>query len=74
MTYDLLAHVDHFRGMKTPEVRAELGDPDGFYFRDSFPAYIIDEGTQEGFQIVFLLNNQFKVSNVIVHKNCCERP
>ena len=72
MAYSLLKSGDHFRGMKTAQIRAELGNPDGFYFRDSFPAYIIDETENDTWQIVFLLNNKFKVSNIIVHRNCCD--
>ena len=55
-------------------IREKFGPPDGFYFIDIYPAYIIQEGTtskEETWQIVFKLNEKYEVREVIVHKNCC---
>lgn len=64
------------KGLTVTEVRNKFGAPDGFYFIDSYPAYIIQDGKtrdEETWQIVFLLNASHKVREVIVHKNCCEK-
>lgn len=55
-------------------IRENLGAPDGFYFIDIYPAYIIQEGfsaKEETWQIVFKLNEKYEVREIIVHKNCC---
>lgn len=62
-------------GLTVSQIREKFGQPDGFYFIDAYPAYIIQEGkthSEETWQIVFLLNSKFQVREVIVHKNCCD--
>lgn len=52
-----------------------LGDHDGYYFSDMFPAYMIHRGKtreEKSWQIVFLLDRKQRVSEVVVHKNCCD--
>lgn len=69
-----LASSKQFIGKSVSEIRAELGAWDGYYFSDAFPAYIIQDGRAEHtdtWQIVFLLDKNEKVSEIIVHKNCC---
>jgi hypothetical protein len=71
----ILKNKKLFIGKFVLDLRKELGDPDGFYFRDVFPAYMIQEiedGNSESWQIVFLLNKERKVDDVIIHKNCCD--
>lgn len=61
-------------GKSVVEILKIFGEPDGFYFLDTYPAYIIEDGSQLGkdtWQIVFKLNADSKVRDVIVHKNCC---
>lgn len=63
-----------FIGKPIEFIREKLGTPDGYYFIDIYPAYIIQEGTnskEETWQIVFKLNEKFAVREVVVHKNCC---
>lgn len=75
MAYSLLNHQNQFVGKDRLEIRSELGDPDGFYFSEMFPAYMIETATsreQNSWQIVFLLDRDEKVSQIIVHKNCCD--
>ena len=63
-------------GRTVEQVREKFGPPDGFYFIDSYPAYIIQEGKnqkEETWQIVFLHNAEYKIREIIVHKNCCEK-
>lgn len=75
MTYSLLKNKKKFIGKTVPEIRSLFGPHDGFYFVDTFPAYLIQIAKtrdQEAWQIVFLLNNDRKVKDVIMHKNCCD--
>lgn len=71
MAFSILADPKPFLKKDVLEIRKILGDPDGFYITDKFPAYIIQLSEQESWQIVFLLDRQDRVSEVIVHKNCC---
>lgn len=63
-------------GKSVSYIRENLGSPDGFYFIDTYPAYIIQEGqnrAEETWQIVFRINGQNStVRDIVVHKNCCE--
>lgn len=74
MAYSILKKKKEFKGKFVLELRKELGDPNGFYFSDVFPAYFIQEGKtrqDETWQIVFLLDQSRHVEDIIVHKNCC---
>lgn len=76
MAYSLVSQQKQYLGKDVTEIRSLFGDPDGFYFRDTFPAYIIQRRiheTDSAWQIVFLLDNNFKVSEIFVHKNCCDK-
>ena len=76
MACSLLKNQKQFMGKDRYDIRKELGDHDGFYFTDMFPAYMIHTAKKIGedsWQIVFLLNRDEKVSEIIVHKNCCEQ-
>ncbi len=58
------------------EIREMFGGNDGFYFIDTYPTYIIQRGknhSEETWQLVFRMNNHFKVRDIIMHKNCCEK-
>jgi hypothetical protein len=57
------------------EIRELLGTADGYYFSDVFPAYMIHRSQDpkgDSWQIVFLLTNDRRVDDVVVHKNCCD--
>ncbi len=61
-------------GKNRLEVRELLGSQDGYYFTDMYPAYMIYEDPKvdgEAWQIVGLLDKEYKVREVIIHKNCC---
>lgn len=74
MAYSLLQKQKEFYGVFVTDIRNRFGAPDGFYFSDTFPAYMIQRSESEGsWQIVFLLNKERKVTEVIVHKNCCDK-
>jgi hypothetical protein len=76
MAFSLIQNRKIFVGTDRSEIRKKLGDFDGFYFSDMFPAYMIHTGEsreQDSWQIVFLLDRNEKVAEIIVHKNCCEK-
>ena len=75
MAYDLLKRQDEFVGKNYFEIRTILGDYSGYYFSDMYPVYLIQEGRthkEETWQIVFLIDRNEKIKEIIVHKNCCE--
>lgn len=58
------------------EIKNIFGPNEGFYFVDTYPTYIIQRGkshSEETWQLVFRMDNQYKVRDIIMHKNCCEK-
>lgn len=75
MASALLAQKEKYKGKFVTEIREVFGSPDGFYFSDVFPAYMIQRAKnhkEDSWQIVFLLDNERKVKDIVVHKNCCD--
>jgi len=75
MAYSILKNQKALRGKFVVDLRNDFGRPDGFYFSDVFPAYMIQRGhgdQDESWQLVFLPNKERKVEDIIVHKNCCD--
>jgi hypothetical protein len=75
MAYSILTMKKKFFGKSVLEIRQQLGSSDGYYFSDVFPAYMIYRGegpNEDSWQIVFLLNNDRQVRDIVVHKNCCD--
>jgi hypothetical protein len=73
MAFSLIKQKKYI-GKSILDIRAELGDFDGYYFSDVYPTYLINEPQKKGedvWQLVFLLDKNKLVSSVIVHKNCC---
>lgn len=63
-------------GKSYEEIREIFGENDGHYFTDTIPAYIIQEGknhSEDTWQLVFKMDKKYKVRDIIMHKNCCER-
>ena len=75
MVYDLIQSKIYI-GKSRLEVIKDLGVSDGYYFSGMIPAYILNNPSTVGsdlWQVVFLLNSQETVVEVVVHKNCCEK-
>ena len=75
MACSLLKKQKQFRGKDRVEIRSIFGDYDGHYFSDMFPTYMIEIAKKRGedsWQIVFLIDRKEKISEIIVHKNCCD--
>lgn len=74
MAYSLMTSKA-FLGMTPSQVREKLGDFDGHYFSESYPTYLIQRAQKKGeesWQIVFLIDQNRKTKDIIVHKNCCD--
>ena len=74
MTCSLLRNQDDYVGMHRLEINPLFGNPTGFYYTEFIHTYIIESAktrAQDSWQIVFLLDRDRKVSEIVVHKNCC---
>jgi hypothetical protein len=63
-------------GKDRVQIREALGAHDGYYFTDMYPAYIVSDESKTGgdtWQLVYLLDGDYKVKEVILHKNCCDK-
>ena len=75
MACSLLKQQKNFIGKYRWKIREMFGDYDGHYFSDMFPTYMIEIAKKRGeksWQIVFLIDRKEKISEIIVHKNCCD--
>ncbi len=75
MACDIIKNKKQFIGKDTLEIRKLLGDFTGHYFVDISPAYIIggiNNTDTNTWQLVFLINHDEKILDIIVHKNCCD--
>lgn len=56
-------------------LRAEMGEPDGYFFSDTILAYQIEpysDSHKEAWQLVFIPDKQNKlIDQVKIHKKCC---
>ena len=74
MACSLLKNQNKYIGKYRWEIRKLLGDYSGYYFSERIPTYFIEIGKnkkEETWQIVFLIDSQEKISQIIIHKNCC---
>jgi hypothetical protein len=75
MAYDLIKSKTYV-GKSRLDVVKNLGPSDGYYFSGMIPAYIINDPPKKGddvWQIVFLIDKNGIVTDVAVHKNCCDK-
>lgn len=74
MACSLLKSQDDYVGMHRREILTLFGNPDGYYYTEMQPTYLIEVAkteAQDTWQIVFLIDRDRKVYEVVVHKNCC---
>jgi len=74
MAASLIRNKKQFIGKDRSEIRKLLGDYSGHYVSGMFPTYLIQDAIKigdEAWQIVFLLDADEKVKDIVVHKNCC---
>lgn len=61
-------------GKSSTEIMNLLGRTDGHYWNGNIPAYFIHKSSdapREAWQLVFLLDENNKVLEIKIHKNCC---
>ena len=76
MTCSLLKNQKKYHGIERHKIREIFGAYSGHYFKDVIPTYLIEIAKtkdQDTWQIVFLSDNNYRIANIIVHKNCCDR-
>ncbi len=74
MACPLLKNQDDYVGMHVLEIGSLFGDSTGYFFSERQPAYLIEIGktkAEDSWQIIFLHNRDGKVTEIVVHKNCC---
>ena len=62
-------------GKTSTEVKKLLGPTSGYFWSHRVPTYFIEEGwksNQDSWQLVFLIDESEHVTEVRIHKNCCE--
>jgi hypothetical protein len=75
MAASLISQKTTFKGLDRSEIRKLLGDYSGFYISGMYPTYLIQETSEtskEAWQILFLIDAKGKVTDVVIHKNCCD--
>ena len=74
MACSLLKNQADYVGMHSVEIEPLFGEFTGYYYTETQPTYLIERAkTKAGdtWQIVFLIDHDRRVSEIIVHKNCC---
>lgn len=71
----LLRQKKQWIGKSLSGIKEVLGEESGHYFTDWIPTYLIEIGKNDGdetWQIVFVPDNEYKVKDIIIHRNCCD--
>ena len=74
MACSLLKNQDDYIGMHRLEMLATFGNATGYYYTEMPPTYLIETAKmpdQDSWQIVFRINRDREVKEIVVHKNCC---
>jgi hypothetical protein len=74
MACDLLKNQESFLNKDPIEVRGMLGEFNGFYRSESYATYFIHEAkghSEDTWQLLFLIDRNHKITEIVVHKNCC---
>lgn len=75
MACSLLKNQKKYHGIERYKIREMFGTYSGHYFKDVIPTYLIEIAKTEDrdtWQLVFLSDSNYKIANIIVHKNCCD--
>ena len=71
---NLHRNQNDYIGMHRLEILKRFGPSTGYYYTEMTPAYLIEEAktrAENSWQIVFLINRDRQVREIVVHKNCC---
>ena len=72
MACSLLKNQKKYIGKNIKEIKKLFGKPSGYYFSDSIPTYLIEIGEtaeEDSWQIVFLYDNNYQVSKIVINEN-----
>lgn len=75
MTASLIENKKRYIGLTRKQILERLGRGDGYYFSELYPAYIIysaKDRSESSWQILFLIDSGQKITDIVVHKNCCD--
>ncbi len=75
MACSLLKNQKKYYGIERHKIKEIFGAYSGHYFKDVIPTYLIEIAKtkdQNTWQLVFLSDSNYKIANIIVHKNCCD--
>ncbi len=70
----LLRNQADYVGMHGSEIGRLFGEFTGYYHTEIQPTYLIERAktkTGDTWQIVFLIDHDRRVTEIVVHKNCC---
>ena len=71
---NLHRNQNDYIGMHELEILKRFGPSTGYYYTEMTPAYLIEIAktrAENSWQIVFLINRDRQVREIVVHKNCC---
>jgi hypothetical protein len=69
-TTNLIRSHEYF-GKDLKTVISELGPHDGYYNSDEIPDYSLGELNGDHWELVFLPDENGRVTRIIIHKECC---
>ncbi len=74
MACSLLKSQADYVGMHGSEIEPLFGEFTGYYHTEIQPTYLIETAkttADDTWQIVFLIDHDRQVTEIVVHKNCC---
>ena len=74
MVCSLINDQNAYVGMRRSEIESLFGNFTGYHYTELHPTYLIQIAKtkgQDSWQVVFIIDHEGKVSEVVVHKNCC---
>lgn len=74
MACSLLKSQADYVGMHGLEIKRLFGDFTGWFWNERQPTYLIEVATtkaDDSWQILFLHDRDWKVTKIVIHKNCC---
>ena len=69
MAHSIVASKENYMGKTGDEIREIFGYADGHYVNERFPSYVLEIGSKkspETWQLVFMVDRDLKVNDVIV--------
>ncbi len=74
MAASLIKNKKKYIGLESWRIRDLLGTYSGHYFSEKYATFFIYRGknrSDDSWQLLFIIDKQSKVADIVVHKNCC---